>query len=929
MPESKQLEAYYIAPINYNNNQNLEEYVKKYVTVKCNETDHDEKYYLDRIDQLKIRQIIDTGFMFKIVMESVPSIKKEHVSKQDIYDEYVKIEQNDKIKTLYDKQKEKIVELLNFNKGNPNNATEQLLEERLKVLGKYIATQLHLQNVFRIKDVDELFKAFGYEGSTLFKQQALYHILKLLPLKIETKTLDSKIKVEQKIEIGFIHDIIKNYYLFETIKDEIKESKKSEILASHSIVKNVELIKLIAEDLAYNKDLQYLQEFLRESINETKQDKSDEAVTLAANSITLLVAAQYSFSGEDLNGISIIGANIRNGIFQYVDFSNANLTGVNLTNANLVGAKFIGTNMNSIELSIHPDLEHNSPVNCVSYSPDGNYLASGSDDETVKIWNAENGSLLQTLGGDEGHTSFVWCISYSPDGKYLASGSNDKTVKIWNAENDRLPQTLKCREGYTSTVGCISYSPDGQYLASGSWDKTVRILNAKDGSLFQTLGGHEGHTNTVWCISYSPDGKYLASCSSDNTVKIWHANNGSLLQTLGGDEGHTSVIRCISYAPNGNYLASGSDDKTVKIWNIKEGKNPQTLKGHTSIVGCIKYSPNGEYLASCSLDKTVKIWHAENGRLLKNLRGHEGDTHVVGCISYSPDGKYLASCSSDNTIKIWQNGSLLQTLAGHTSTVSCISYSPDGKYLTSGSWDSTVKIWQNGSLLQNLAGHTGGVDCISYSPDGNYLASGSDDETVKIWGQRSNPQPKEDMWYLSKEISATETPLVVEDSIIEEANISTKNQKVFEQKGAKVLNNRINNTENKEVNSNEVVIPKKTVNKEPNALLKEKLELAAKQKTLKLVKVKSKFIKEPIKVDISTQNDYTSVNVLVGIKYDNPLLNNPMLLKKLASNLNINLNKAVDASDYLTNLFGSKNFNYICNSDQNLLQELLGNYCEY
>ncbi len=67
----------------------------------------------------------------------------------------------------------------------------------------------------------------------------------------------------------------------------------------------------------------------------------------------------------------------------------------------------------------------------------------------------------------------------------------------------------------------------------------------------------------------------------------------------------------------------------------------------------------------------------------------------------------------------------------------------------------------------------------------------------------------------------------------------------------------------------------------------------------------------------------------MGIKYDNPLLNNPMLLKKLASNLNINLNKAIDVSDYLTNLFGNKDFNYICNSDQNLLQELLGNYCEY
>ncbi|WP_341761070.1 pentapeptide repeat-containing protein [Candidatus Tisiphia endosymbiont of Thecophora atra] len=852
-----QLEAYYIAPINYNNNQNLEEYVKKYVTVKCNETDYDEKYYLDRIDQLKIRKIIDTGFMFKIVMQSIPSIKKEHVSKQDIYDEYVRIEQNDKIKTLYDKQKEKIVELLNFNKGNPNNATEQLLEERLKVLGKYIATQLHLQNVFRIKDVDDLFKAFGYEDSTLFKQQALYHILKLLPLKIETKTLDSKIKVEQEIEIGFIHDIIKNYYLFEAIKDEIKESKKSEILASHSIVKNVELIKLIAENLAYNKDLQYLQEFLRESINETKKDKSDEAVTLAANSITLLIAAQYSFSREDLNNISIKGANIRNGIFQYVDFSNADLTGVNLTNANLVGAKFIGTNMTGTELSIYLDLKHVDVVECISCSPDEKYIATGSDDCTVRIWNAVESNLLQELTR---HTNLVSCLSYSPDGQYLASGSSDKTVKIWNAdnpENDSLPKTLV---EHTKEIYYLSYSHNGQYLASGSEDQTIKIWNAENGILLQTL---EGHTNKINCLSYSPKGRYLASGSEDQTVKIWNAENSILLQTL---VEHTNRINCLSYSHKGEYLASCSEDKTVRIWNAENPENTEndrllkTLEGHTKAICCLSYSHNSKYLASGSKDKTVRIWNAENpentenDRLLKTLVGH---TKRINCLSYSHNDKYLASGSSDKTVKIWnaendKNYKLLKTLEGHSKAIYCLSYFHNDKYLASGSEDQTVKIWnadnpENDSLLQTLVGHTNHIICLSYFHDGKYRVSGSWDDRVIIWEKKIKPRSKENIWCLTKEISSTESSLAVENATIEKAVISVKNQKVFEQKGAKVANNKIDiPIMNKEVNSNEVVIPKQTVNKEQNALLKEKLELAAKQKTLKLVKVKSKFIKEPI-----------------------------------------------------------------------------------
>ncbi|WP_341761068.1 pentapeptide repeat-containing protein [Candidatus Tisiphia endosymbiont of Thecophora atra] len=1058
MPESKQLEVCYIAPINYSDEQKLEDYVSQYVKYvdKCNnDPDHDEKYYLDRIAKLKMESMIDTGFMFTIVMQTIPSIhipstEEKPITRQDIYDEYLKIQQGTRVKELHKNQQDEMVKLLlDLNIDHKKTPQELELNQLLKELGKYIAMQLHLPNEFRIKDDSELFKAFGYEESTLFMQQALYHILKLLPLKIETKTSGSKVQIKQEVEIGFAHVIFKNYYLFEAIKDEIARSKKSEILSNKSIVNDVELIKLIADDLVYNKELQI---FLRESIDVTKQDKSVKAVTLAANSITLLVASQYSFSGEDLSNISIKGANIRNGIFQYVDFSNADLTEVNLTNTNLVGAKFIGTNMTDIKLSIHPDLEHNAPVYCLSYSPDGKYLASGSNDKIVRIWDAKNGKLLQNL---EGHTWYIKCIRYSPDGKYLASGSTDNTVKIWNAKDGRLLQNLEghtlygvgyisySHDGKQLASGscymnpileiwnvenpendkndrlvqnlkghtCISYSPDGKYFASGSLDKTVIIWDIENSKLFQTLTGHTGgvkcisyspdgkylasgsedctvkiwnvedgrllkdfkeHTNIVYCLSYSPDGKYLASGSYDKTVKIWDVENSRLLKEI---REHTAIVECISYSPDGQYLASGSQDNIVKIWDIKNGRL-QNLKGHAWSIKCISYSPDGQYLASGSYDHTVKIWNVEDGRLLYNLTKH---TYVVECISYSHDGKYLTSCSCDKTVRIWNatNGKLLKTLEGYSNGPQRVSYSPDGQYLALCSNDNTVKVWyikdwygvkffsllknleesttsgrclsyspdgqylassssaikiwdiKNGRLLKHLTGHIAEISCISYSPDGQYLASGSDDATLKIWEKRTNPQSKKVVWHLIKEISASESPLLVEDVTIENTVISTKNQRVFEQKGAKVADNVIGSRENKAVNLNKANASKKINNKKPHTFLEKKLDAAAEQKALKLVKVKSKFIKEPIKVDISTQNDYTSVNVLEGIKYDNPLLNNSVLLKKLASNLNININKAIDASDYLTNLFGSKDFNYICNSDQNLLQELLGNYCEY
>jgi WD40 repeat protein len=116
----------------------------------------------------------------------------------------------------------------------------------------------------------------------------------------------------------------------------------------------------------------------------------------------------------------------------------------------------------------------------------------------------------------------------------------------------------------------------------------------------------------------------------------------------------------------------------------------------------------------------------------------------------------------------------------HNSPVNCARYLPDGKYLVSSSDDGIVKIWnaENGSLLQTLIGHTSAIKCISYSPDGQYLASVSWNNTVKIWEKGSKPQYKEVIWYLTKEISATESSLAVKDVTIEKAVISTKNQKI-------------------------------------------------------------------------------------------------------------------------------------------------------
>jgi len=360
---------------------------------------------------------------------------------------------------------------------------------------------------------------------------------------------------------------------------------------------------------------------------------------------------------------------------------------------------------------------HQSDVYSVSWSPDGQTLASASADKTVKLWNRQ-GKVLQTLNG---HQSDVNSVSWSPDGQTLATGSYDNTVKLWNRQG-KLLQTLT---GHQNTVLSVSWSPNGQTLATGSWDNTVKLWN-RQGKVLQTLIGHQ---NGAWSVSWSPDGQTLASASLDGTVKLWN-RQGKVLQTLNG---HQNTVLSVSWSPNGQTLATGSGDKTVKLWN-RQGKLLQTLSGHQNEVNSVSWSRDGQTLASASDDNTVKLWNRQ-GKLLQTLTGHQ---NTVLSVSWSRDGQTLATASNDGTVKLWnRQGKLLQTLNGHQSYVNSVSWSPDGQTLASASGDKTVKLWnRQGKLLQTLNGHQGNVYGVSWIRDGQTLASASDDKTVKLWNRQ-------------------------------------------------------------------------------------------------------------------------------------------------------------------------------------------------
>ncbi|KAJ6024792.1 hypothetical protein N7540_005589 [Penicillium herquei] len=223
---------------------------------------------------------------------------------------------------------------------------------------------------------------------------------------------------------------------------------------------------------------------------------------------------------------------------------------------------------------------HSNYVNSVAFSPDGLTLASGSRDNTIKLWDTATGTQRQTL---EGHSNWVHSVAFSPDGLTLASGSRDKTIKLWDTATGTQRQTL---EGHSSWVNSVAFSPDGLTLASGSYDNTIKLWDTATGTQRQTL---EGHSSLVHSVAFSPDGLTLASGSYDNTIKLWDTTTGTQRQTL---EGHSSLVHSVAFSPDGLTLASGSYDNTIKLWDTATGTQRQTLEGHSSLVHSVAFSPD-------------------------------------------------------------------------------------------------------------------------------------------------------------------------------------------------------------------------------------------------------------------------------------------------------------------------------------------------
>ena len=349
---------------------------------------------------------------------------------------------------------------------------------------------------------------------------------------------------------------------------------------------------------------------------------------------------------------------------------------------------------------------HERTVTCAAFSPEGNLLATGSQDGTVRIWNTAKRELITTLRVTG---TAVWSAAFTPDGKYLMTGCNEK-VEFRDTDSWRV------RSHFPGELAALSKT--GTFLAAAEsspffWEPTgaVTLWNWRTGQRLRRFD-QPGRA-----LALSSDGRLLAIAGTNSGITVWDTGTGKRLR----EWPEKNPVWSLNFSPDGRELLSAGWSSEVSVWKLEDHLPSQTLSGSQLHVWSAVFSADGATVATTSSDQTVRLWDAATLKPKSVLHGHSSE---VWCAAFSPDGKLLATGGKDQNVMLWPAAAAHpQNELPHDMDFRPV-FSPDGKWLvTVNPGPGHSMLWRaddRALIAQNLAG---GRQIVGFSSDGKCVAS--------------------------------------------------------------------------------------------------------------------------------------------------------------------------------------------------------------
>uniref|UniRef100_A0A8C5EKH3 CDC20/Fizzy WD40 domain-containing protein n=1 Tax=Gouania willdenowi TaxID=441366 RepID=A0A8C5EKH3_GOUWI len=297
-----------------------------------------------------------------------------------------------------------------------------------------------------------------------------------------------------------------------------------------------------------------------------------------------------------------------------------------------------------------PDLRNDFYLNLLDWSS-RNFLAVALHD-SVYLWDASRGDiiLLMKMAHEE---DYICSLSWTKEGNYLAVGTSDCKVQLWDVENQKR---LRSMASHTARVSSLSWND--HVLSSGSRSGHIHHHDVRMADHHITT--LNAHSQEVCGLTWSPDGKYLASGGNDNLVCVWpRVQDGSISndsQTVRCWSEHQGAVKALAWCPwQANILASGggTSDRHIRIWNVNSGSCISSLDTQSQISSLV-FAPNYKELVSAHgyAHNNVVIWKYPSFSKVAELNGHEDR---VLSLTMSPDCTTVASVAGDETIRLWKS----------------------------------------------------------------------------------------------------------------------------------------------------------------------------------------------------------------------------------------------------------------------------------